>query len=284
MGFPESKMTVKAVPLSIRFEVDSNNAISNRYAPYSFYSAHTLTYCRFGNEFLINFIDCPGHLDLTAEVSAALQMGDGALLVVDYSLGSDLHPETMLRRVLVERVRPALVINKLDVPLLKKDAEKEPIYQSLTKTIVNINASISSFADPLLGDAQVFPECGNVAFTSGLHGWGFTLRQFARRYAKQFGINEERILRKLWGESYFNCATWKWTSIGTDASGEPLERAFNMLVMDPILKIVNAVTTSNQKVLDAILDKLGLQLSGQERGLEGNELLNAVMRKVLPAD
>lgn len=57
-----------------------------------------------------------------------------------------------------------------------------------------------------------------------------------------------------------------------------------MLVMDPILKIVNTVTTSNQKVLDAILDKLGLQLSGQERGLEGNELLNAVMRKVLPAD
>ena len=192
-------MTVKAAPLSIRFEVDSNNAISNRYAPYSFHSAHTLTYSRFGNEFLINFIDCPGHLDLTAEVSAALQTGDEALLVVDYSLGSDLHTETMLPRVLVERVRPALVINKLDVPLLKKDAEKETIYQSLKKTIVNINASISSFADPLLGDAQVFPECGNVAFTSGLHGWGFTLRQFARRYAKQFGINDlaKTLERKL---------------------------------------------------------------------------------------
>jgi elongation factor 2 len=284
LGFPESNMTVRAAPLSIRLEVDSNNAISNRYAPYSFRLAHTLTYCRFGNKFLINFIDCPGHLDLTAEVSAALQIADGALLVVDYSLSSDLHTETVLRRVLVERVRPALVINKLDVPLLEKDVEKEAIYQSLKRTIDNINASIPSFADPLLGDAQVFPERGNVAFISGLHGWSFTLRQFARRYAKKFGIEEERILRKLWGESYFNRTTQKWTNIGTDASSEPLERVFNMFVLEPILKIVNAVTTSNRKVLDSVLDKLGLQLSDQERGLEGNELLNAVMRKFLLAD
>jgi len=184
----------------------------------------------------------------------------------------------------MERVKPALAINKLDVPLLEKDVGKETIYQSLKRTIDDINASISSFADPLLGDVQVFPERGNVAFASGLHGWGFTLRQFARRYAKKFGVEEEGILQKLWGESYFNPATRKWTSKGTATNGEPLERAFNMFVLDPILKIANAVTASNRKVLDAVLDKLGLQLSDQERGLEGNELLNAVMRNFLPVD
>jgi elongation factor 2 len=122
--------------------------------------------------------------------------------------------------------------------LLEKDVEKEAIYQSLKRTIDNINASISSFPNPLLGDAQVFPERGNVAFTSGLHGCAFTLRQFARRYANQFGIEEERTLRKLWGEIYFNRATRKWTSMGTDANGEPLECAFNMFVLDPISVIV----------------------------------------------
>ena len=249
----------------------------------SFDAVHTLTYFRFGKEFLINFIDSPGHLDLIAEVNAALQIVDGALLVVGCSPDSDLHTETMLRRVLVEKIRPALVINKLDVPLIEKDAEKEAIYQSLKRTIENLNATISSFPDSSLGDAQLFPERGNVAFTSGLYGWGFTLRQFARRYAKQFGVEEETILRKLWGENYFDCATRKWTNTGTDADGEPLERAFNMFVLDPILKIANAVATSNRKVLDAILNKLGLHLSDQEQELEGNELLNAVMRNFLPA-
>jgi len=86
-GFPESNMTVKATPLSIRFEVDPDNAITNRYAPYSIDSTHTLTYCRFGGGFLINFIACPGHLDLIAEVSAALRIADGPLLIVDYTLG-----------------------------------------------------------------------------------------------------------------------------------------------------------------------------------------------------
>jgi elongation factor 2 len=67
-----------------------------------------------------------------------------------------------------------------------------------------------------------------------------------------------------------------------DADGQSLERAFNMFVLDPILKIANAVTISNQKILDADLDKLGLLLSDQEQGLEGKEFLNAVVQNVLP--
>ena len=72
--------------------------------------------------------------------------------------------------------------------------------------------------------------------------------------------------------------------MGMDANGELLERAVDMFVLDPILKIVNAVATPSQNVLDAVLDKTGLQLSDQGRGLEGNELLNAIMRNFLPAD
>ena len=72
--------------------------------------------------------------------------------------------------------------------------------------------------------------------------------------------------------------------VGTDANGEPLERAVDIFVLDPILKIVKAVTTSNQNVLDAVLDKPGLQFSDQERGPEGNELFNAIVRYFFPAD
>jgi len=234
-------------------------------------------------EFLINFIDSPGHRDLSAEVIAALRISDGALLVVDYSLGSNLQIETMLRWTLAESVRPALIINKVDLVLFEKNVEKEAIYQSLKSTIDDLNATISSSPKMSLGDVQLFPDRGNVAFTSGLHGWGFTLRQFARRYGKKFGIEEERIMRKLWGENYFDSATRKWRNVGTDADGKPLERAFNMFVLDPILSIVDAVMTSNHKVLDEIIGRLGLQLSDRERKLNGSEFLNTIMRNFLPA-
>ena len=74
-----------------------------------------------------------------------------------------------------------------------------------------------------MGDLQVYPEKGTVAFGSGLHGWAFTLRQFAARYAKKFGVDKEKMMQKLWGDNFFNPATKKWTTKANDADGKSLE-------------------------------------------------------------
>lgn len=76
--------------------------------------------------------------------------------------------------------------------------------------------------DDALGDVQVYAEKGTVAFGSGLHGWAFTLNQFAGRYAKKFGVKRDTLMAKLWGDNYFNPKTKKWTTKATTDDGTQL--------------------------------------------------------------
>ena len=55
-----------------------------------------------------------------------------------------------------------------------------------------------------MGDILVDPCKGNVAFGSGLMGWAFTLKQFAKIYSAKLGIDQDRLIEKLWGEWYFD--------------------------------------------------------------------------------
>jgi elongation factor 2 len=148
--------------------------------------------------------------------------------------------------------------------------------------VENINVIISTYQDASLGDLQVYPEKGTVAFAAAIQGWGFTLRQFANRYSKKFGVDKDKMMMKLWGDNYFNPVTRKWTTSDT-ANGKPLERAFNMFILDPIYKIFDAVMHSKKDQIDLICEKLEIKLPASDRELEGKPLLKALMRRFLPA-
>lgn len=206
-----------------------------------------------------------------------------ALVVVDCIEGVCVQTETVLRQALTERVKPVLCVNKVDRALLELQITKEDLYQTFCRTIESVNVVISTYTDPVLGDVQVYPDQGTVTFASGLHGWAFSLRQFAGRYAKKFGVDKSKLMPKLWGDNYFNPKTKKWTTKSTDADGKPLERAFNTFVLDPIYKIFAAIMDFKKDEIPDLMAKLEIKLSQEESELEGKPLLKVVMRKFLPA-
>ncbi|CAI4367246.1 CNT_collapsed_G0012610.mRNA.1.CDS.1 [Saccharomyces cerevisiae] len=88
---------------------------------------------------------------------------------------------------------------------------------------------------------------------------------------------------RLWGDSFFNPKTKKWTNKDTDAEGKPLERAFNMFILDPIFRLFTAIMNFKKDEIPVLLEKLEIVLKGDEKDLEGKALLKVVMRKFLPA-
>lgn len=234
-------------------------------------------------EYLINLIDSPGHVDFSSEVTAALRVTDGALVVIDCIEGVCVQTETVLRQALAERIKPVLMINKLDRAILELQLTPEDAYQNFSKAIESANVVISTYRDKTLGDVQVYPEKGTVCFGSGLHSWGFTLDRFARMYAKKFGVAEEKLMERLWGEHYFDAESKKWTKKSTSSSGKQLKRAFCQFVLEPIYQVFNACMNDQRDKLNKMLVSLGVKLTTDENNLQAKKLLKAVMSKFLPA-
>eukprot|EP00918_Siedleckia_nematoides_P041855 GHVU01091171.1.p1 GENE.GHVU01091171.1~~GHVU01091171.1.p1 ORF type:complete len:359 (+),score=87.33 GHVU01091171.1:84-1079(+) len=232
-----------------------------------------------GREFLINLIDSPGHVDFSAEVTAALRITDGALVVVDSIDGVSVQTETVLRQALGERIKPVLTINKLDRGFLELQLDWESMYANFTKHVENVNVTISTYHDAAMGeDLQVYPEKGTVSFSAGLHGWAFTLPQFGRMYAKKFGVSLEKMTERLWGENYFVPAEKKWKS-----DGDPENRAFNMFILDPIGKIVQCCMNDQMDKLNKMLSALNIKLKKEDLELRQKKLLKRTMQEWLPA-
>merc|ERR1712198_390881 len=231
--------------------------------------------------FLINLIDSPGHVDFSSEVTAALRVTDGALVVVDCVSGVCVQTETVLRQAIAERIRPVLFMNKMDRALLELQLEQEEMFQTFNRIVESVNVIVGTYADEdgPMGDIQVKPDNGTVGFGSGLHGWGFTLKEFAEMYSAKMGSEPKKLLKNLWGNRFYFAKEKKWKS----QAGEGGVRGFCMFVLDPIYKMFKSIMDFQKETYDKLLTKLGVKLEGDEKSLEGKPLLKTVMRKWLPA-
>eukprot|EP00542_Grammatophora_oceanica_P021233 CAMPEP_0194037136 /NCGR_PEP_ID=MMETSP0009_2-20130614/9468_1 /TAXON_ID=210454 /ORGANISM="Grammatophora oceanica, Strain CCMP 410" /LENGTH=863 /DNA_ID=CAMNT_0038679165 /DNA_START=90 /DNA_END=2681 /DNA_ORIENTATION=+ len=230
--------------------------------------------------YLINLIDSPGHVDFSSEVTAALRVTDGALVVVDTIDGVCVQTETVLRQAIGERVKPVLMVNKVDRAILELQLPGEELYQAFCRSIESVNVIVATYNDEGLGDVQVNPTEGTVAFGSGLHQWAFTLKRFARTYGQKFGVPEEKMMGKLWGDWYFDAGRKVWTT--SDKNGT-LERAFCQFIATPITTLFSAIMNEKHGKVKKMLKAIGVELKSDEKELVGKQLLKRVMQKWLPA-
>lgn len=96
-------------------------------------------------EYLINLIDSPGHIDFSSEVSTASRLCDGALVLVDAVEGVCSQTVTVLRQTWIEHLKPLLVINKVDRLVTELKMSAGEAYVHLSKLLEQVNAVIGSF-------------------------------------------------------------------------------------------------------------------------------------------
>ncbi|KAK4505653.1 hypothetical protein PRZ48_003618 [Zasmidium cellare] len=97
-------------------------------------------------EYLINLIDSPGHIDFSSEVSTASRLCDGAVVLVDAVEGVCSQTVTVLRQTWTEKLKPLLVINKMDRLITELKLSPGEAYTHLSKLLEQVNAVMGSFA------------------------------------------------------------------------------------------------------------------------------------------
>src|SRR5438067_1894584 len=140
-----------------------------------------------GQEYLINLIDTPGHVDFGGDVTRAMRAVDGCLVVVCAVEGPMPQTETVVRQALRERVKPVLFINKTDRLINELKLTPEQMQQRFVKIITQVNQLIAKMVPDQFKDTwAVRPENGSVIMGSAYHNWAISVPYMQKHGIKGF--------------------------------------------------------------------------------------------------
>ncbi len=229
-----------------------------------------------GERYLCNLVDSPGHIDFSCEVSTAMRLCDGGLIIVDIVDGATMQTQLMLRHALMEGLSMCLVINKLDIAIVTQGLSPEDVYLKVSEIVSSCNVALSSVISSLnistggealndrksaikkmIPEDEVWfsPAKGNVILTSCLEGWGFNLEYFAKLYAKKLPFSEEKLMTSLWGDHYL---------VGKEISTKPKKDGQPPLFVTHVLQPIHTLYSTflaepfDPQAAAALSEKLGI--------------------------
>lgn len=270
-------------------------------------------------DFKINLIDTPGHVDFSSEVSTASRLCDGAFVLVDAVEGVCTQTVTVLRTVYLSHLRPILVINKIDRLVSEIKLSPTEAYHHLNRIIEDVNAVVGSFyssermeedlrrherakasggaggtdaaaeEEPFeeRDDSALYfdPAQGNVLFASAIDGWAFRISRFAELYASKLGFSASNLNKVLWGEWYLDPKSKRVLSRKKmEASGKKLKPLFVQFVLENIWAVYDCVSLNNNPAkVDKIITTLGVKVRPQDlRAKDTRNLLLSIFSQWLP--
>jgi len=277
-------------------------------------SAIALFYLEDGREYLVNLMDSPGHVDFSSEVSTAVRLCDGAILVVDVVEGVQPQTKVVLRQAWDEGIKPVLVLNKVDRLIGEMRQDPLAAYHHMVQVLEQVNALVAEMftqevleksnknsnckKDVEIGVNDVFdwsdgledaddsnlyfsPELGNVVFCSAVDGWAFSLNTFAKIYSKKLGFSENVLQRTLWGDFYINMKAKKIFSGAGAKAKKPL---FVSLVLENIWAVYDTVMVRKDKeMLQKMVTSLSLTIPPRDlRSTDPRQQLSAIFSAWLP--
>ena len=138
-----------------------------------------------GQDFLINLIDTPGHVDFGGDVTRAMRAVDGAVVLSCAVEGIMPQTETVLRQALKEKVKPILFINKADRLIKELKLTPEMMQERFVKIINEVNALIVKIAPPEFKQKwQVNVADGSVCFGSAYSNWALSVPYMQKKGLK----------------------------------------------------------------------------------------------------
>ena len=151
-----------------------------------------------GEDYLINLIDTPGHVDFGGDVTRAMRAVDGTIIVVCAVEGIMPQTETVVKQALREYVKPILFINKVDRLIKELQLSPDKMQERFMRIIMNVNEFIRKNAPKEFKEKwQVDVNDGRVIFGSAFHNWALSVP-----YMKKKGITFKDIIDAYQNNSF----------------------------------------------------------------------------------
>jgi elongation factor 2 len=158
-----------------------------------------------GDEYLINLIDTPGHVDFSGNVTRAMRAIDGTIVLVCAVEGIMPQTETVIKQALRERVRPVLFINKVDRLIKELKLNPEQMQKRFVDIFHEFNDLIRKIADEDFKEKwQVDIKDGSVAFGSARENWALSVPFMEKKgitfkdIFKLYEMDEEHKKEWIW--------------------------------------------------------------------------------------